>query len=171
MLGDVYKRQPKIHTALETLKFNIQVKLENFENAIPIIRSAIENSPIGCDNTPFFEQLLSLSEKAPSQVESLLNTWSKSDDNNLSRNARYFFVRLNYSKDVEKSILTLKELANEDDLISLKSKILHGKILILNKSYQEAIELLASINNVAQDQYNRSEINFLLAEALSLIHI
>ena len=136
----IENRTPKIHTALETLKFNIQVKLENFENAIPIIRSAIENAPIGCDNTPFFEQLLSLSEKAPSQVESLLNTWSKSDDNNLSRNARYFFVRLNYSKDVEKSILTLKELANEDDLISLKSKILHGKILILNKSYQEAID-------------------------------
>ena len=161
----IENRTPKIHTALETLKFNIQVKLENFENAIPIIRSAIENAPIGCDNTPFFEQLLSLSEKAPSQVESLLNTWTKSEDNNLSRKARYFFVRLNYSKDIEKSILTLKELANEGDLISLKSKILHGKILILNKSYQEAIELLASINNVAQDQYNRSEINFLLAEA------
>ena len=161
----IENRTPKIHTALENLKFNIQVKLENFEKAIPIIRSAIENAPIGCDNTPFFEKLLSLSEKEPTQVESLLSTWTKAEDNNLSRKARYFLIKLNYSKDIEKSILLLKEIADGEDSISLKSKILHGKILIINKSYQEAIELLNSINNVAQDQYSSSEINFLLAEA------
>ena len=94
----IENRTPKIHTALENLKFNIQVKLENFENAIPIIRSAIENAPIGCDNTPFFEKLLSLSEKEPTQVESLLSTWTKAEDNNLSRKARYFLIKLKFFK-------------------------------------------------------------------------
>ena len=45
------------------------------------------------------------------------------------------------------------------------SKILHSKILINQGNKQEAIELLSSIENSAEKETTKAEINFLLAEA------
>ena len=159
------KRTAKIHTSLESLRFNVQIGLENFDTAISIMRSAVENAPVDCETILFFDQLLKLKDKARNEIESLLINWTKSDNDDLSRKSKYFITYLNNSDKNEQSIASLKELSIGDDIISVRSKILLGRVLIINENYQSAIELLNSLNNTVQDQFIASEISFLLAEA------
>ena len=82
------KRTAKIHTSLESLRFNVQIGLENFDTAISIIRSAVENAPVDCETILFFDQLLKLKDKARNEIESLLINWTKSEEFRLAhRNA------------------------------------------------------------------------------------
>ena len=129
------------------------------------MRSAVENAPVDCETILFFDQLLKLKDKARNEIESLLINWTKSDNDDLSRKSKYFITYLNNSDKNEQSIASLKELTIGDDIISVRSKILLGRFLIINENYQSAIELLNSLNNTVQDQFIASEISFLLAEA------
>lgn len=159
------KRTAQLHLAIELLRIEINYNLNNVENVLNVINSAIETAPKDCDTSPLFDKLLLLTNKFSEQIDSNLQDWIKSDNESLSRKSLYYFIKKNQSKQQLKSIGSLKMLSTGDDDISLKSKILHSKILINQGDKQEAIELLSSIENSADKETTKAEINFLLAEA------
>ena len=159
------KRTAQLHLAIELLRIEINYNLNNTENILNVIHSAIETAPENCDTTSLFEKLLLLTNKFSEQIDSKLQDWIKSDNESLSRKSLYYFIKKNQSKQPLEAINSLKQLSAGDDEISLKSKILHSKILINQGNKQEAIELLSSIENSADKETTKAEINFLLAEA------
>lgn len=159
------KRTAQLHLAIELLRIEINYNLNNTENILNVIHSAIETAPDNCDTTSLFEKLLLLTNKFSEQIDSKLQDWIKSDNKDLSRKSLYYFIKKNQSKQPLEAINSLKQLSAGDDEISLKSKILHSKILINQGNKQEAIELLSSIENSADKETTKAEINFLLAEA------
>jgi len=159
------KRTPQLHISIELLRFDIQYNLNKVENAISTIRSAIESAPNDCDTSILFEKLLFANDTFSDQIDSILQTWIKSENKELSRNSQYFYIKKNKTKEPVEAISTLKKLSIENDDISLKSKILQSRILIEQGNMQEAIETLSPLENSVENKSTKSEINFLLAEA------
>ena len=86
------KRTAQLHLAIELLRIEINYNLNNTENILNVIHSAIETAPENCDTTSLFEKLLLLTNKFSEQIDSKLQDWIKSDNEPLSRKSLYYFI-------------------------------------------------------------------------------
>ena len=157
---------PSIYQALYLLRAETHKRLEQFNDAISVLQAAVENAPAGTDTFPFFEALILLKDDATEPLNNLLQSWIKSENKILSRQATYYEIEAT-STDTEASLIKLKELTKEEDKISLLANILTARFLISESKTQDALETLSGLSDMTKDEKIRTTIAFLEASAHS----
>jgi len=155
---------PSIYQALHLLRAETHKRLEQFNESLSVLQAAIENAPAETDTYPFFESMLLLKDQSKEQLSTILHNWIKSENAYLSRQATYYNIEAT-SAETETAIIKLRELAKEEDKISLLANILISKLLISEAKTQDALETLSGLSEKTNDKKIKATIAFLEAKA------